>query len=174
MAKQTDKGPGVTFSTFSELSGYTLSFLRVELAILRNLNTTIVSHDRTWWLVLSDETLIRSERNMTSKNSCELQESISTPRTDRVHSHVLVCFSAEVYTSDRLSNFQQNTHLLQQVRPSRDSKTGLIWVPLRSEGAKTGASSAAAAPDARWTKDISEARSELNMSPRDGVGGEVI
>lgn len=50
-------------------------------------------------------------------------------------------------------------------------KTGLIWVPLRSEGAKTGPWSAAAAPDARWTKDISEARSELNMSPRDGVGG---
>lgn len=50
-------------------------------------------------------------------------------------------------------------------------KTGLIWVPLRSEGAKTGPWSAAAAPDARWTKDISETRSELNMSPRDGVGG---
>lgn len=110
----------MTFSTFSELSGYSLSFLRVELAILRNLNTTIVSHDRTWWLVLSDEILIRSERNMRSKISCGLQETISTPRTDRVHSHVLVCFSAEVYTSDRLSNFQQNTHLLQQVRPSRD------------------------------------------------------
>lgn len=69
-------------------------------------------------------------------------------------------------TFNRISS--SNSRLGRQVT---QGKTGLIWVPLRREGAKTGPTSAAAAPDARWTKDISGARSELNMSPRDGVGG---